>query len=337
MAKPSSHPTGRQRGREVPNQRMNWRLPLIIAVVAVLALGAWYISGTSSATAVSPHDHPPGTVAHAHGPVDIPHMHGLGYSGDGTQLIVPAHTGLRIFDERGWQTPDLPSNDYMGYVATHTGFYSSGHPGPNSNLPNPLGLVKSTDGGNTLVQLGFAGETDFHVLGVGYKNHAIYVLNPAPNSTLSTGLHYSVDDGKTWQQSTLQGIQAQPMQLAVHPIAANIVALATEAGLYLSMDNGNTFERVGPTTPVTAVTFRPDGRQLLFGTTSLSTYDLDSQQIGALPAPPIAQKDAMSTIAINPMRSGEFAIATFGRDMYRTENNGQSWQQIAQDGTGTTK
>ncbi|MDP9314385.1 MAG: exo-alpha-sialidase [Chloroflexota bacterium] len=337
MAKTSSRPTGRQRGRAVPQQRMNWLMPLIVGVVALLALGGWYFSRTTSETAVSPHDHPAGTGGHTHGPVDIPHIHGLGYSGDGTQLIVPAHTGLRIFDEGGWQTPDLPVNDYMGYAATDNGFYSSGHPGPNSNLPNPVGLVKSTDGGQTLTQLGFAGETDFHLMGVGYTNHAIYVLNPAPNSTLSAGLHYSVDDGKTWQQSAMQGIEAQPMQIAVHPTKANIVALATEAGLYLSADHGNAFERLGPATPVTAATFHPNGEQLLFGTTSLSTYDLDNQQGGSLSSPTLPQKDAISNIAVNPVDAGELTVATFGRNIYLTEDNGQSWQQIVQDGTGTTK
>ncbi|MDP9313412.1 MAG: glycosyl hydrolase [Chloroflexota bacterium] len=337
MAKTSSRPASRQRGREIPERRTNWLLPLSIGVLVVLGLGGWYVSQTRSAEAVAPHDHPAGTADHAHGPVDIPHIHGLGYSGDGQHLVVPAHTGLRIFDEAGWQTPDLPVNDYMGYAATDTGFYSSGHPGPNSNLPNPLGLVKSTDGGKTLTRLGFAGETDFHLMGVGYTNHAIYVLNPAQNSTLSAGLHYSLDDGKTWQQSAMQGIEAQPMQIAVHPTEANIVALATEGGLYLSTDHGNRFERVGPATPVTRATFHPSGDQVVFGTTSLSSYNLDNQQFESLSSPTLPQKDAISNIAVNPVDTGELAVATFGRNIYLTEDNGQSWQQIAQDGTGTTK
>lgn len=56
----------------------------------------------------------------------------------------------------------------MGYVATDNGFYSSGHPHPSAGLINPFGLIKSSDGGHTLTKLGFEGESDFHLMGVGY-------------------------------------------------------------------------------------------------------------------------------------------------------------------------
>lgn len=266
--------------------------------------------------------------------VEMPHIHGLGFSPDGEQLLVPAHDGLRIYANGQWSVPDGPAHDYMGFTPASDGFYSSGHPHPSSGLVNPLGLIKSTDGGQTFAQLGFAGESDFHFMTVGYHNHAIYVGNPAPNSRLQPGIHYSLDDGKTWQQSALQGLTAQPIQMAVHPTEANVVAVATEQGVFLSTDHGNTFATVGPTDRVTAVTFHLEGKHLLFGYQQLFTYDLSAQQVEPVPSPAVAEEDAISYIAVNPVQMDELAVATFGRNIYLSQDGGQSWTRIAQEGKG---
>jgi len=264
--------------------------------------------------------------------VDLPHIHGMGFSADGRQLFVAAHDGLRVFSEGQWLIPNLPAHDYMGYAATADGFYSSGHPHPSSGLVNPLGLVKSEDGGQTLTTLGFEGESDFHLMAAGYHNQAVYVLNPAPNSKLSVGLHYSLDEGQTWQQSALQGLTANPIQIVVHPTEANRVALATEGGLFLSDDYGNTFEQVGEGEVVTAVSFTPEGSHLLFGTQALFDYDLAEDQETSIESPPLSADDAIAYIAVNPAQTNEIALATFARHIYLTLNRGQSWIQIAQEG-----
>ena len=266
--------------------------------------------------------------------VEMPHIHGLGFSPDGEQLLVPAHDGLRIYEEGKWLIPDGPAHDYMGFTPASDGFYSSGHPHPPSGLVNPFGLVKSTDSGKTLTTLGFSGETDFHFMAVGYHNHAIYVGNPAPNSRLQPGIHYSLDDGKTWQQSALQGLTAQPIQMAVHPTEANLVAVATEQGVFLSTDHGNTFAAVGPTDRVTAVTFHLEGKHLLFGYQQLFTYDLSAQQVEPVPSPAVAGEDAISYIAVNPAQMDKLAVATFGKHIHLSQDGGQSWTQIAQEGKG---
>jgi hypothetical protein len=116
-----------------------------------------------------------------------------------------------------------------------------------------------------LTTLGFQGEIDFHTLGAGYKSHAVYVSNPAPSAKLPMGLNYRLDDGKTWKKSAAQGISGEPIQIAVHPAQVNVVAVAGESGLFLSTDFGNSFERVGALSPVTAAAFAPTGETLLFG------------------------------------------------------------------------
>lgn len=74
-----------------------------------------------------------------------------------------------------------------GLSSNENGFFASGHPEPGANLKNPLGLMKSSDGGNTLEKLAFYGESDFHNLAVGYNTEAIYLYNERPNSKLQQG------------------------------------------------------------------------------------------------------------------------------------------------------
>jgi hypothetical protein len=332
MAGTTPQRTGRPRQRQ--RQQRGWALrALLFGSLAVLIVSGWYLFGRARTAPELGNTQGSG----AQGVIDFPHIHGLGFSADGRQLLVPAHTGLRVFVDDMWQSPAVPANDYMGYAATNDGFYSSGHAGTGSGLVNPIGLVKSADGGKTLTTLGFAGESDFHLMGVGYQNHAVYVLNQAQNPKLSIGLHYSLDDGRTWQQGAMRGVPGQPLQIAVHPTNAATVALASEQGLFLSTDNGNSFVPIGSAEPVSAVTFSSDGNRLFFGLNTLSVYDIASKQSTVVSTLPLAANDAIGFIAVNPVRSDELAAASFARNIYRSRDGGRSWEQIAKDGLGRAR
>lgn len=266
--------------------------------------------------------------------VEIAQLRGLGFSADGRQLFVVANDGLRIVADGVWSVPDLPKHDYLGYSATDDGFYSSGYPDPTTNLTAPFGLVKSADGGKTLTNLGFDGESAFNLLGVGYQNHAIYIFNGVPNSRLTLGAHYSLDDGQTWQESRLLGIASRPARIAVHPTEPNIVALATEGGLFLSSDYGDNFELINENGPAIAADFDPSGALLFFGYSDLSAYDLANKKVLPLGAPTISSEDAIAYIAVNPTKIEEVALATFLGDLHLSQDGGQTWQQILKEGKG---
>lgn len=306
------------------------RLAALIFIALLLA-GCGTVNQSAEATHSDDDSHEHTEQAAA---VAMPHIHGLGFSPDGRQLLVPAHSGLRIYSEGKWQIPAVPAHDYMGFTVANDGFYSSGHPDPETNLVNPLGLVKSADGGQTLVKLGFEGESDFHFMAVGYKNHAIYIANPAPNSILQAGVYYSLDNGQRWQSSALQGLTAQPTQMAVHPTDAAVVVMATEAGLFLSNDYANSFAPVAGNEAVTAVTFHPNGQTLLLGYQQLFIYDLAAQQLTTLPSPALDKDDAINYLAMNPLNPAEIAAATFDRDIHWSADGGKSWTKIAEDGQG---
>lgn len=265
----------------------------------------------------------------------LTHVHGLAYSADGRQLIVPGHRGLAVYAGGRWSTVAGPAYDYKGLSATRVALYSSGHPAPRSGVADPLGLIKSTDGGKTWRKLTLQGESDFHTLAAGHANRAVYVANRQANSRMSgTGVHYTFDDGVHWQRAQVEGLGGPIHQLAVHPSDPALVAAASDAGLYLSRDRADTFERLGAPGFVLAVSFDVDGEHLWSSGYAMDTPSLTRTRLVAsaeaidvaLPALP---DDAVAYIAQNPARPTEIAIATFKRSVFVSPNLGQSWTQIA--------
>lgn len=313
MVKKNGRNRRETKAQQKHQQQMMWIGAGIVAITLVLGL-VFLINRNSSAT------------------VAFPDIHGMSFTGDGEQLRVATHTGIVAYQNGNWSKPDLPINDYMGYSGTENGFFSSGHPGAGSRLVNPIGLVQSQDHGANITTINFSGETDFHVMGASYYGETIYVLNPAPNSLLSTGLHYSLDSGQTWEQSLAEGLTEPPMQIAVHPGEASVLALATRGGVFLSNDFGATFTRISDANIVTSVAFDPDGERLLFGFDSLFSYALSDGQITSLAVSPDIDADqAILYIALNPVGAA-LAFATSDRDIFYSPDEGQSWEQIATDG-----
>ena len=284
-------------------------------ILVIVTLGIFYVSSGGSNVTVS-----------------FPDIHGMSFTGDGEQLRMPVHTGLVSYQDGDWSKPDIPINDYMGYSGTEDGFFSSGHPGAGSNLVNPIGLVHSSDHGANITTVNFLGETDFHVMGASYYGNTVYVLNPAQNSLLSAGLHYSLDGGETWEQSQANGITVSPMQIAVHPTEDGIVVAATQGGVFFSNDYGENFTQIGDGSIATSIAFDPNGEQLLFGFDSLFSYSMSDEQITPLiTSPQIDADEAILYIAINPV-TDEIAFSTSDRDVFYSPDSGQSWEQIGADG-----
>jgi hypothetical protein len=268
-------------------------------------------------------------------PIDIPHIHGLGYSSDGKQLIVPAHIGLLVYENAEWHQPDNPAHDYMGFSPTDKGFFSSGHPDLRTAYESLLGLIKSEDGGRTITTLAFEGESDFHLLAAGYRSHAVYVVNASPNSKIGEGLYFTLDEGQTWQRGDAQSLPSAPIQIAAHPEDSGTVAIATEHGLWLSTDYGNSFELVSLSEPVTAVTFDLKLDALYFGYQRLYRLDLATGEITTIPMPSLASDDSVSYITTNPLSSA-LAVTTRQRDVFLAPD-GTVWTQIADNGSAASR
>ena len=277
-------------------------------------------------------------AAHAQKSVTLTHVHGLSYSADGKRLMIPSHHGLAVYENDKWSKAPGPQHDYMGFSATGKHLYSSGHPAPDSGLVNPFGVIRSRDGGKTWDKLGLEGETDFHLLATGWNTNAIYVWNPAPSSRMrEPGLHSTVNEGFTWKHGAAAGLEGEVRAIAAHPDEAATVAVATSKGIYLSRDSGERFAAVAAGTEGLAVFFDLDGKHLWYGAFNGQARLARIPVSGGLPAqftlPPLA-RDAVAYIAQNPRLRTEYAIATFGRNVYLSRDGARTWKPIAERGEG---
>ncbi|NKR10601.1 MULTISPECIES: F510_1955 family glycosylhydrolase [unclassified Paenarthrobacter] len=197
----------------------------------VLTLGISACSSTASSG-------PSPTVSLSTGPgTGLPsaHVHGLSVNSETGQVLLATHEGL--FDVSKNQSVKIgPTNDLMGFTAAMDEgvFYASGHPGPGSDLPNPLGLIRTTDGGKSWEKLSRQGESDFHALATTKSGIVAY------DGTLQTST-----DGKSWKTATAG---FAPAALAGNPYSDTVLATTPE-GLQRSTDAGNTWA-VDPAAPI---------------------------------------------------------------------------------------
>ncbi|TJY70487.1 exo-alpha-sialidase [Arthrobacter sp. CAU 1506] len=155
------------------------------------------------------------------------HVHGMFADADTGQVVLATHNGL--FDVSAEPAEKLsPTIDLMGFapMAEAGHFYASGHPGAGSDLPNPVGLIHSNDGGKTWKPLSRQGESDFHAL----------TTTRAGIIGFDGQLRISAD-GHDW--STVQ-TSLQPLALAGSP-ESDIVLATTEDGVQRSTDGGSTW------------------------------------------------------------------------------------------------
>lgn len=200
---------------------------------SVLLTGAALILALTACTPTSP----PTTTAPTIQPNDkaLPssHVHGLTVNPDTSQVLLATHDGL--FDVTKEPATKIGgTNDLMGFSAGKDGiFYASGHPGPGSDLPNPLGLLKSSDGGQSWEKLSRQGQSDFHAMTATKTGIVAY----------DGELRHSAD-GQTWN-TVAAGFA--PAVLAGHPDSDTVLGTTTE-GIQRSTDGGATWslDKSGP-------------------------------------------------------------------------------------------
>ncbi|MFC0274819.1 F510_1955 family glycosylhydrolase [Metabacillus herbersteinensis] len=270
------------------------------------------------------------------GNVTFEHIHGLGFTGDGEKLLVPAHDGLRIYENDAWEKSKNEPHDYMGFSMTSDGFYSSGHPSPSSDLKNPFGIIKSDDTGSKIEPLALYGEVDFHGMSAGYHSSSIYVINSEPNSIMSNpGLFYSLDNTENWKQSKVENLTGQATTLAVHPDNENMVAMGTNEGVFISLNNGDNFEQALEGESVSALSYTFDEQVMaasMKDKVKLSLINLDSLSVVDIKVPKMESDEYISYLAANPSDVNTFSFTTSENNIYLTQDLGESWNLIVEKG-----
>ncbi len=169
------------------------------------------------------------------------HIHELVADQSDGSLLVATHEGLYrlTIDASGSATTTGPLGgldfDPMGFTIVDGTAYASGHPGPNTpdtfGSPN-LGLITSTDVGETWTNVSLTGVTDFHGLAVTTSVGGLPLVFGYDASRQI--LERSLDGGATWSDGA---------ELAARDILAvgRQLYATTADGLAVSSDDGVTF------------------------------------------------------------------------------------------------
>jgi hypothetical protein len=230
----------REQGLSRKAQALPLRGLLLLATLGVIGLiGAGALlwrssnSGEKTFTGVSAAD--PGPV----------HVHGLGVNPADGALFIATHTGLyRVAEgERRAERVGERLQDTMGFtIVGPNRFLGSGHPdlkeAREENLPSLLGLIESTDSGESWEPISLLGEADFHVLRFAGKH--VYGYDSSNDRLLVSG-----DRGRSWKKLEKPG---PLVDLAVDPTNARRIVAASaggpEEGLFESHDGGVSWKRV---------------------------------------------------------------------------------------------
>lgn len=185
----------------------------------------------------------------------VGHVHGVGVDPADGSIVIAGHHGLFGLTPEGTLAPrqDSPQTggpDLMGFtVAGPAAYLASGHPAPqDTSTPNPLGLVRSTDGGATWEPVSLHGQVDFHALDV--DGTAVVGLD-ATRGLLMT----SSDSGRTWQERA----PLAALDVALTPGDNAGILATTEDGVMASRDGGATFTTVAGSPLLAYLAWADDG------------------------------------------------------------------------------
>lgn len=247
------------------------------------------------------------------------HVHGLAYDPGREALVAAAHTGL--FEIEGSRYTRIGENyqDTMAFTVAGPGRYlGSGHPGGEAQLDLPpfLGLIESTDGGESWSSVSLQGRVDFHLLQV--AGSRIYGFG-SNFKTRREALYVSDDGGKTWRIGPAPGALAS---LAVSPSDPNLLVASGARRLFLSRDGGRRWRplRSGPG----ILAWPRDG----------ALYRADPSGVLSVATAPTAKFGSLGDFGLTPTAfasapDGSFYVAGEQDEILASGDNGRSWSEIA--------
>ena len=226
------------------------------------------------------------------------------------KVLVLTHEGLyELVGKNDMKLVGKDRIDVMGFTSLGKLLFASGHPAIGSKMPNPIGLVKSLDGGLTWKSVSLVGKVDFHFLeGAGTD------LYGADSQTGK--LMYSSDSGKTWKdlgENTFTDI-------AVSPKMSGMAIAIKDSELLLTEQAFKSTTKIKNTLKITQVEWRKSG---LYGLGGSSLYK--STNSGKTWTKLSTFKGVPGILSA----SDQMMLVTVGSDIYTSNNEGKSFKKIS--------
>jgi hypothetical protein len=226
-------------------------------------------------------------------------------------LYIATHYGLVHLDESGKSTRVADRRqDTMAFTVVGPGhFLASGHPDPREDLPPHLGLIESTDAGETWRPLALQGEADFHILEP--AGEVLYGYDATTGRLLTTRDRATFDEILTAPLLSVTARPGEPGQLIATTGQGRIVAIDAESGA--------TSDLGGPTTVL--VDTAPDGSVVGVDPAGVVRLSADAgrtwREVGTLDGPPAA---------VTITEQGWYAATDSG--VFRSDDDGETWSSV---------
>lgn len=204
------------------------RLRLAAVAGALVAVGVTVAATTGTG---DPPPAPPAALPAGEFPEPgIEHTHGLGVDPADGVLYAATHFGLLRLEDGRMQRVANRYQDTMGFEVVGPGrFLGSGHPDFREDNPPLLGLIESTDAGQSWTALSLRGEADFHAIQAAHGK--VYAYDSTSETFMVS------DSGRSWDRRS----QIVVLDFAVSPDDPRLVFATTESGPRRSTDGGRTW------------------------------------------------------------------------------------------------
>lgn len=226
------------------------------------------------------------------------------------KVLVLTHEGLyELAGKNDMKLVGKDKLDVMGFTTLGKALFASGHPSQGSKMPNPIGLVKSLDGGSTWKAVSLVGKVDFHFLeGAGSD------LYGADSQT--GNLIYSADSGKTWSSLGSNSFT----DIAVSPETSGMAIAINNSELLLTENAFKSTTKIKNGLKFTQVEWRNSG---LYGLSGSALYK--STNSGKTWTKLSTFKGVPGILSA----SDQMMLVTVGSDIYTSSNAGKKFKILS--------
>lgn len=229
------------------------------------------------------------------------------------KVLVLTHEGLfELVGENDMKLVGKDRIDVMGFTSLGKVLVASGHPAIGSKMPNPIGLVKSLDGGLTWKAISLVGKVDFHFLeGAGSDLYGA-------DSQTGKFMH-SADSGQTWRTLGTNTFT----DIAVSPEIPAMAIAIKNSELLLTRNAFESTTKIKNSLKITQIEWRKSGLYALSGKTLYK-----STNSGKTWTKLNTFKGVLGILSA----SDQLMLVTVGPDIYTSTNSGESFKKIFQSG-----
>jgi len=226
------------------------------------------------------------------------------------KMLVLTHEGLfELVGNNDMKLVGKDKFDVMGFTTLGKVLFASGHPAQGSKAPNPIGLLKSLDGGLTWRAVSLVGKVDFHLL-EGARNELYGADSQSGN------LMHSADSGKTWSSLGRNNFS----DIAVSPEMPETAIAIGGSKLLITKNAFKSTTKIKNNLKITQIEWRNSGLYALSGSALYKSSNTGKtwQKLSEFKAAP-----GILTV------SDQMMLVNVGSDIYTSSNVGKKFKILS--------